>query len=278
MPNRRDILRILPWSFGVISLGGLMAYRSAFATEECHGAIHSGGETTAQERPSDGLPKNIKVMGVGSGGVRVVSDMMTCGLQGLEFVCADTDAKSLLECKVPSVVQMGVGLFGAARPCRGQEMAERSVDKVREALAGSDVLFITACLGLGTGSGASPVIARTGKEMGMLTVGVVTMPFDWEGQKRTTYAEQALDELEVHVDWLIVLHNDRLLEVLGDVLTHKEFTVHANNVMKDAVDGFAKLLNRRGDMDISLDEIVTVIGKSGHPKMDVLLVSARGWS
>jgi cell division protein FtsZ len=253
-----------------------MAYRSAFASEKYDAAIHTGREASVQANPSDGRSRRIKVIGVGSGGVRVVGYMMSCGLKDLEFVCADTDAKILLKSSVPSVVQMGACGLGAARPYKGQMMAEGSVDKVREAIAGSDALFITACLGSGAGSGASPVIARTGKEMGMLTVGLVTMPFEWEGPKRTRNAEHALAELAIHVDWLIVVHSERLFDVLGDEMTQDELFSHVNSVLNDAAVGMAKILNSHDDMRVSLDEVGTVIGMSGHPEMDTLMVITRG--
>src|SRR3954468_11835721 len=147
----------------------------------------------------------IKVIGVGGGGGNAVAHMIERNVQGVEFVCANTDAQALARSSAHKHIQLGLsGLGAGSKPEKGRESAEAAVDSIREAIAGAHMLFITAGMGGGTGTGAAPVIARVAKEMGILTVGVVTKPFDWEGGRRMTNADNGLAELEANVDSLIV--------------------------------------------------------------------------
>ena len=170
----------------------------------------------------------IKVIGVGGGGGNAVAHMIASGVSGVEFVCANTDAQALNQSASHKLIQLGAtGLGAGSKPEKGREAAEMAIDEIREAIADSHMLFITAGMGGGTGTGAAPVIARVAKEMGVLTVGVVTKPFDFEGQKRMSNADSGLTELEANVDSLIVVLNDKLLEVYGDDITQEEAFGHA---------------------------------------------------
>ena len=165
----------------------------------------------------------IKVIGVGGGGGNAVEHMIACGVQGVEFISANTDAQALNRSAAHQLIQLGSsGLGAGSKPEVGTESAEEAVDRIRETIRGAHMLFITAGMGGGTGTGAAPVIARVAKEMGILTVGVVTKPFDFEGGKRSKNAEEGLEQLENNVDSLIVVLNDKLLEVLGDDISQKE--------------------------------------------------------
>ena len=173
----------------------------------------------------------IKVIGVGGGGGNAVEHMIGQGVQGVDFICANTDAQALNRSNARSLVQLGTsGLGAGSKPDVGRSSAEDAVEKIREAITGAHMLFITAGMGGGTGTGAAPVIARVAKEMGILTVGVVTKPFDWEGGRRMSNADNGLAELEANVDSLIVVLNEKLLEVLGDDITQDEAFAHANDV------------------------------------------------
>jgi cell division protein FtsZ len=166
------------------------------------------------------LGTQIKVIGVGGGGGNAVEHMIGRAVPGVEFICANTDAQALSRSAAHKTIQLGQsGLGAGSKPEKGRESAELAADDIRSAIEGAHMLFITAGMGGGTGTGAAPVIARIAKEMGILTVGVVTKPFDWEGGRRMTNADQGLAELEANVDSLIVVLNEKLLEVLGDEVT-----------------------------------------------------------
>ncbi|OYY63909.1 MAG: cell division protein FtsZ, partial [Burkholderiales bacterium 28-67-8] len=169
------------------------------------------------------LGTQIKVIGVGGGGSNAVEHMITQGVQGVEFVCANTDAQSLNRSAAHQLIQLGsTGLGAGAKPEMGKSAALEAEHRIREAIDGAHMLFITAGMGGGTGTGAAPVIARIAKEMGILTVGVVTKPFDFEGNRRMKAADQGLAELEANVDSLIVVLNEKLLDVLGDDITQDQ--------------------------------------------------------
>ncbi|MDO9090928.1 MAG: cell division protein FtsZ, partial [Burkholderiaceae bacterium] len=177
------------------------------------------------------LGTQIKVIGVGGGGGNAVDHMIDRMVQGVEFICANTDAQALSRSAAHKTIQLGAtGLGAGSKPERGREAAQAAEDSIREAIQGAHMLFITAGMGGGTGTGAAPVIARIAKEMGILTVGVVTKPFEFEGGRRMTNADQGLAELEANVDSLIVVLNEKLLEVLGEDISQDEAFAHANDV------------------------------------------------
>jgi len=210
----------------------------------------------------------IKVIGVGGGGGNAVAHMIERGVQGVEFICANTDAQALNRGHSHKSLQLGLTGRGAgSKPQIGRESAEVAVDDIRQAIEGAHMLFITAGMGGGTGTGAAPVIARVAKEMGILTVGVVTKPFDWEGGKRMTNAEQGLAELEANVDSLIVILNEKLLDVLGDDVTQEEAFGHANDVLKNAVGGIAEIINEYGHVNVDFEDVRTVMGEPGKAMM-----------
>jgi cell division protein FtsZ len=210
----------------------------------------------------------IKVIGVGGGGGNAVGHMIHCGVQGVEFICANTDAQALNRGSAHKTIQLGAsGLGAGSKPEKGREAAELAIDDIRSAISGAHMLFITAGMGGGTGTGAAPVIARVAKEMGILTVGVVTKPFDFEGGRRMTNADQGLAELEANVDSLIVVLNEKLLEVLGDDVTQDEAFAHANDVLKNAVGGIAEIINVPGHVNVDFEDVRTVMGEPGKAMM-----------
>ncbi len=220
------------------------------------------------------LGTQIKVIGVGGGGGNAVEHMIDRAVQGVEFICANTDAQALSRSAAHKTIQLGhSGLGAGSKPEKGRDAAEAAVDNIREAIAGAHMLFITAGMGGGTGTGAAPVIARVAKEMGILTVGVVTKPFDWEGGRRMTNADNGLSELEANVDSLIVVLNEKLLEVLGDDITQDEAFAHANDVLKNAVGGIAEIINVPGHVNVDFEDVRTVMGEPGKAMMGTAVAS-----
>jgi len=216
----------------------------------------------------------IKVIGVGGGGGNAVEHMISRAVQGVEFVCANTDAQALARATAHKSIQLGQsGLGAGSKPEKGREAAEAAADDIRQAINGAHMLFITAGMGGGTGTGAAPVIARIAKEMGILTVGVVTKPFDWEGGRRMTNADAGLAELEANVDSLIVVLNEKLLEVLGDEVTQDEAFAHANDVLKNAVGGIAEIINVPGHVNVDFEDVRTVMGEPGKAMMGTAVAS-----
>ncbi len=216
----------------------------------------------------------IKVIGVGGGGSNAVEHMIARSVQGVEFVSANTDAQALTRSSAHRTIQLGQsGLGAGSKPDKGREAAEAAVDDIRAAISGAHMLFITAGMGGGTGTGAAPVIARVAKEMGILTVGVVTKPFDWEGGRRMSNADNGLAELEANVDSLIVVLNEKLLEVLGDDITQDEAFAHANDVLKNAVGGIAEIIHEYGHVNVDFEDVRTVMGEPGKAMMGTATAS-----
>ncbi|MBC7480947.1 MAG: cell division protein FtsZ, partial [Rhizobacter sp.] len=206
----------------------------------------------------------IKVIGVGGGGGNAVEHMITQGVQGVQFVCANTDAQALNRSAAHELIQLGTtGLGAGAKPEAGKAAAEEAVDRIRQAIDGPHMLFIPAGMGGGTGTGAAPVIARVAKEMGILTVGVVTKPFEFEGNRRMKSADAGLAELEANVDSLIVILNDKLLDVLGDDITQDQAFAHANDVLKNAVGGISDIIHMPGLVNVDLEDVKTVMSEPG---------------
>ncbi len=214
------------------------------------------------------LGTQIKVIGVGGGGGNAVEHMISRSVGGVEFICANTDAQALSRSAAHRTIQLGVsGLGAGSKPEKGRDAAEAAEQDIRTAIEGAHMLFITAGMGGGTGTGAAPVIARVAKEMGILTVGVVTKPFDWEGGRRMTNADHGLSELEANVDSLIVVLNEKLLDVLGDDITQDEAFAHANDVLKNAVGGIAEIINVPGHVNVDFEDVRTVMGEPGKAMM-----------
>jgi len=210
----------------------------------------------------------IKVIGVGGGGGNAVEHMIASGVKGVEFVCANTDAQALRASSAHKTIQLGhSGLGAGSKPERGREAAEAAVDQIRETLEGCNMLFITAGMGGGTGTGAAPVVARVAREMGILTVGVVTKPFEWEGGRRMNHAEAGLSELEANVDSLIVVLNEKLLEVLGDDITQDQAFAYANDVLRNSVGGIAEIINVEALVNVDFEDVRTVMSEQGKAMM-----------
>ncbi|MFM9880061.1 MAG: cell division protein FtsZ [Burkholderiaceae bacterium] len=214
------------------------------------------------------LGTQIKVIGVGGGGGNAVEHMIERNVQGVEFICANTDAQALGRSSAYRTIQLGSsGLGAGSKPDKGRDAAEMAQESIREAIEGAHMLFITAGMGGGTGTGAAPVIARIAREMGILTVGVVTKPFEWEGGRRMTNAETGLAELEANVDSLIIVLNEKLLEVLGDDISEDEAFSQANDVLKNAVGGIAEIINVPGNVNVDFEDVRTVMGEPGKAMM-----------
>jgi len=213
----------------------------------------------------------IKVLGIGGGGGNAVDHMLTAHLEGVEFVNANTDAQALRRSGVSKMLQLGEnltkGLGAGADPDVGRQAAIEDRDKLTEVLDDVDLLFITAGMGGGTGTGAAPVIAQLAKEKGVLTVAVVTRPFKFEGQKRCDAAQQGINELAEIVDSLIVIPNDRILEVLGGSATLLEAFAEANEVLLNAVQGISELITRPGLINVDFADVRTVMAEMGVAMM-----------
>jgi cell division protein FtsZ len=210
----------------------------------------------------------IKVIGVGGGGGNAVEHMISSGVQGVEFVCANTDAQALRVSNAHKVIQLGSsGLGAGSKPERGREAAEAAIDDIRIALEGTNMLFVTAGMGGGTGTGAAPVVARVAREMGILTVGVVTKPFEFEGSRRMGNAEAGLAELEANVDSLIVVLNEKLMDVLGEDASQDEAFAFANDVLKNSVGGIAEIINVEALVNVDFEDVRTVMSETGKAMM-----------
>ena len=217
----------------------------------------------------------IKVIGVGGGGSNAVEHMIARSVQGVEFVCANTDAQALTRSSAHRIIQLGgSGLGAGSKPDKGRDAAEAAVEDIRAAIDGAH-MFITAGMGGGTGTGAAPVIARVAKEMGIPDRGRGDQsPFDWEGGRRMQNADNGLAELEANVDSLIVVLNEKLLEVLGDDITQDEAFAHANDdVLKNAVGGIAEIINEYGQVNVDFEDVRTVMGEPGKAMMGTATAS-----
>jgi len=212
----------------------------------------------------------IKVVGVGGCGGNAVDHMIKRGVSGVEFISANTDAQALKRNQAKHIVQLGAtltkGLGAGANPEVGREAAMEDRDRLRESLEGADMLFITAGMGGGTGTGAAPIVAEIAKELGILTVAVVTKPFVFEG-KRMKVATQGIEALAEHVDSLIIVPNEKLIEVLGDDVGYDEAYEAANDVLHGAVAGIAEIINVPGGVNVDFADVKTVMSEHGVAMM-----------
>ena len=212
----------------------------------------------------------IRVIGVGGGGGNAVEHMVASEIEGVEFVCVNTDSQALKNASARSL-QLGAdvtrGLGAGADPEMGRKAALEDRDSLGDLLQGSDMVFITAGMGGGTGTGASPVIAQIAREMGILTVAVVTKPFPFELKRRMTIAQEGIAELSEHVDSLITIPNEKLLSVLGDRVTLKAAFAAANDVLLGAVQGIAELITRPGMINVDFADVRTVMSEKGRAMM-----------
>ena len=220
---------------------------------------------------SQGDDAVIKVIGVGGGGGNAVEHMVREGIEGVHFIAINTDAQALRNSGAETTVQIGSnitkGLGAGANPEIGREAALENREDIRQMLEGSDMVFIAAGMGGGTGTGAAPIVAEVAKELGILTVAVVTKPFNFEGKKRMSYALQGIEELSKHVDSLITIPNDKLLKVLGKGVSLLEAFKAANDVLLGAVQGIAELITRPGLINVDFADVRTVMREMGTAMM-----------
>ncbi|HEY9032360.1 MAG TPA: cell division protein FtsZ [Pseudomonadales bacterium] len=221
----------------------------------------------------DNQPQNavIKVIGVGGGGGNAVKHMISSHIEGVDFICANTDAKALNDIDARTVLQLGSavtkGLGAGANPDIGRQAAMEDKDRIAEVLKGTDIVFITAGMGGGTGTGGAPVVAEVAKELGILTVAVVTKPFRFEGSKRMRLAEEGIRELAQYVDSLITIPNQKLEAVLGRKIQLTEAFREANNVLHNAVQGIAELITKPGMIGVDFADVRTVMSEMGMAMM-----------
>jgi cell division protein FtsZ len=213
----------------------------------------------------------IKVIGVGGGGGNAVQHMVSANIDGVEFICANTDAQALKNMSARTTLQLGTtitkGLGAGANPNVGREAAVEDRERIAEVLEGADMVFITAGMGGGTGTGAAPVVAEVAKELGILTVAVVTKPFPFEGGKRMKVAMEGIEQLSKHVDSLITIPNEKLLSVLGKNMSLLDAFKSANDVLLGAVKGIAELITRPGLINVDFADVRTVMSEMGMAVM-----------
>ncbi len=230
----------------------------------------------------DHEPQNaeIKVVGVGGGGGNAVQHMLNNGVDGVDFICANTDAQALKSMTARTILQLGSqvtkGLGAGANPQVGRNAAMEDRDRIQEVLAGADMVFITAGMGGGTGTGGAPVVAEIAREMGILTVAVVTKPFPFEGKRRLKTAEEGIQELAQYVDSLITIPNEKLLAVLGGSTTLLDAFKAANDVLLGAVQGIADLIIRPGMINVDFADVRTVMSEMGMAMMGTGVAIGEG--
>jgi cell division protein FtsZ len=218
----------------------------------------------------------IKVIGVGGAGGNAVNHMAASGLMNIEFVCANTDAQALTSTGNATRIQLGeTGLGAGSDPVVGREAAIRERAAIGEALKGAHMVFITAGMGGGTGTGAAPVVAEVAKEMGILTVGVVSKPFEFEGARRMRVADEGIQNLSKSVDSLVIVLNSRLEEVLGDDITQKEAFAAADDVLSKAVSGIAEIISVPGMVNVDFEDVRTVMRQMGTAMMGTAVHSGE---
>lgn len=220
---------------------------------------------------TNGQDAVIKVIGVGGGGGNAVKQMVNASIEGVDFICANTDSQALKNSDVKTILQLGAditkGLGAGADPKVGKEAALEDKERIHDALDGADMVFITAGMGGGTGTGAAPVVAQVARELGILTVAIVTKPFPFEGAKRMKIAVEGISELENHVDSLITIPNGKLLPVLGKEMTLLNAFEAANDVLLNATQGIAELITRPGLINVDFADVKTVMAEMGQAMM-----------
>ncbi|HEY0973105.1 MAG TPA: cell division protein FtsZ [Solimonas sp.] len=234
-----------------------------------------GGQAREVFELDDGQRKRavIRVIGVGGGGCNTVNQMAQANIEGVDFVCANTDRDHLERCVPTNQIQLGLeitrGLGAGSNPEVGRQAAEEDRDRIREMIEGTDLLFVTAGMGGGTGTGAAPVIAQIAKELGVLTVAVVTKPFAHEGKKRMAVAQRGIDEMRQFTDSLILIPNEKLSLVLGKKVTLLNCFKAANDVLQNAVQGISDLITRPGLINVDFADVKTVMSNRGMSMMGI---------
>ncbi len=232
--------------------------------------------------PVNIVPSNeaqIKVIGVGGGGCNAVNRMIESGIAGIEFWAINTDAQALTHSTAPQRLQLGQkltrGLGAGGNPAIGQKAAEESRDEIAQALENTDLVFITAGMGGGTGTGASPIVAEVAKEMGCLTVGVVTRPFTFEGRRRTSQAEEGIAALQSRVDTLIIIPNNQLLQVISPETPVKEALRVADDVLRQGVQGISDIITIPGLVNVDFADVRAVMADAGSALMGIGIGSGK---
>jgi len=216
----------------------------------------------------------IKVVGVGGAGGNAVSHMIRSGVQGVDFICCNTDAQALAATNAPVQIRLGnSGLGAGAKPDQGRAAAESAREEIRSALAGAHMVFITAGMGGGTGTGAGPIVAEVAKDLGILTVGVVTKPFAFEGGRRMKMSEEGIDELSKHVHSLIVVLNENLYELMDEEATQADCFKAADDVLHNACAGIAEIINVEGNVNVDFQDVKTIMGEQGQAMMGTAIAS-----
>ena len=222
----------------------------------------------------------IKVVGVGGGGTNAVNRMVDAGLSGVEFIAVNTDAQALMMCDADVKIHIGSkatrGLGAGADPAVGQAAAQESRDELKEALKGADMIFVTAGEGGGTGTGGAPIVAELGRELSALTVGVVTRPFAFEGRKRSQQAELGIENLRDRVDTLIVIENDRLLQVVEKRTTIVEAFQMADDILRQGVQGITDLITVPGLVNLDFADVRTIMRDAGSALMGIGIATGEG--
>lgn len=232
----------------------------------------------------DANPQNavIKVVGIGGGGGNAVEHMMSACIEGVEFICANTDAQALKNSSAHTVIQLGEsitrGLGAGANPEIGRRSAEEDRERIKAALSGADMVFLTSGMGGGTGTGAAPVFAQVAKELGILTVAITTRPFSFEGKVRMQVAEAGIANLSQYVDSLITIPNNKLLTVLGKNVSLVNAFKAANDVLRGAVQGIAELITRPGLINVDFADVRTVMSEMGMAMMGTGVASGENRS
>jgi cell division protein FtsZ len=215
----------------------------------------------------------IKVVGVGGAGGNAVQHMINKGVSGVEFIVANTDAQALTLSKAHNVIQIGESGLGAGmKPALGRQLAEETRERIEDALRGAHMVFIAAGMGGGTGTGAAPIVAQVAKELGALTVAVVSKPFTYEGKKCMDIANEGLDELSKHVDSLIVILNEKLEEIYEDD-SMADWLQHADDVLNNAVAGIAEIINVPGHINVDFNDVKTIMAEQGKAMMGTAVAS-----
>jgi cell division protein FtsZ len=255
-------------------IGGTGATSTPGTAAVSHSVVEAGGQTMATQRtPEVENFAQIKVVGVGGGGQNAVNRMIDEGLGGVEFISINTDAQALMLSRAPRRVRIGDkitrGLGAGGQPEVGQKAADESADELYEVLKGADMVFITCGMGGGTGTGAAPVVARIAREVGALTIGVVTRPFTFEGSKRIGAAENGIDHLKENVDTLIVIPNDRLLQLVDKRATLQSAFRQADDVLRQGVQGISELITVPGLINLDFADVRTIMSEGGAALMAV---------
>ncbi len=216
----------------------------------------------------------IKVVGVGGAGGNAVGHMIRNGVQGVDFICCNTDSQALAASMAPVQIRLGrTGLGAGAKPDQGRAAAETAREEIRAALTGANMVFITAGMGGGTGTGASPIVAEVAKELGILTVGVVTKPFSFEGSRRMKMSEDGINELSKHVHSLIIVLNENLYGLMDEDATQEDCFRSADDVLYNACAGIAEIINVEGNINVDFEDVKTIMGEQGKAMMGTAVAS-----